>query len=349
VLMRHRVLGGVTGGGYDIPGISELDAPHRIVAMLSTGGHVARLLLWPTHQTPDYGPSALPSGMDRTLTAAATVLTIVLFLIWSVRRAWRKHDADARPFVAVVWCLIAYFPASNLLGATGPIIGERTLYLASVGVALLLAWGLEQLLVRIAAVRPHARGATAVVAAACVAVCVRGYVRANDYARVWQSNAAVFSRIVHVDSLNYRGYQLLAIQAKDRKHYDESARLYARAYALRPYDQTLLTDYTGYLLEMHRPRYARAIGERLFRNPRAWSDPQAITLFLNATSQVWGVDSVLAIARRVNARAPSGRASLYIGMAYDLKGDSAAAQAAYRDGLRNAPRDSALAAHISSR
>jgi hypothetical protein len=344
-IVRRIVLGGVTGAtSLAVPGLAELNASQRIVAMLSTGGDVARLLLWPTNQSPDYGPTSLAVGPERILAAMATMLTIVLLIVWTSRLAFRRDAPDARPLVGVAWCLIAYFPASNLLGATGPIIGERTLYLTSAGVAMILAWCIEK------AWAQRTRSALIVpaVAAAIVIVCVRGYAQTERYAGVWRNHDALFSRIVEADSLNYRGPQLLAIEAKNHKRYAESARLYARAYALRPYDETLLVNYGEYLSEMGRPRHALAIAERLFRNPSVWTDPRAVTLFLNSTGRVWGVDSVLAAAARLNARAPSARAALFVGMAYEVKGDSGAARAAYRAGLNHTPRDSALAVRLGS-
>jgi len=106
--------------------------------------------------------------------------------------------------------------------------------------------------------------------------------------------------------------------------------------------------YGQYLLDKNRPRYALAIGQRLFTHKDVWTDPGAITLLLNATARVWGVDSVLATARRLHAVAPSARSSLFIGLSYETLGDSTAALAAYRDGLRTAPGDSALAARTAA-
>ncbi|MEO7083488.1 MAG: hypothetical protein ABI442_01725 [Gemmatimonadaceae bacterium] len=353
VIVRRLVLGGLTGtSSLAVPGLAELSAPQRVWAMLSTGGHVARLLLWPTMQTPDYGPTTLPTGIDRSLAASATVAVIVLGVAWAMRLALRPDRPDSRPLVGVLWCLIAYFPASNLIGATGPILAERTLYMTSAGVAMLVGWSLEHLFEQRAARSASLSRIslpTVAAAAVIVAACVRGYTQTKEYARVWRDHHALFTRIVAVDSLNYRGYQMLAIEAKDRRQYDESARLYARAYVLLPSEPTLLTNYGEYLLEMRRPRYALAIGERLMTHPDAWTDARAVTLLLNATARVWGVDSVLASAERLNARAPSARSALFIGMAYDLMGDSSAARTAYHDGLRIAPADSALLAHTSLR
>ncbi len=352
VFARRLVLGGVTGQrAFDIPGLAELDAPNRIEAVLSTGIRVMGLLLWPTRQTPDYGPSALPAGGERTLAAATTVLIVLLVLFWSSRLAFRSERRDTRPLTAVAWCLLAYLPASNLLAATGAVIAERTLYVASVGVAMLLAWCLEQALAyasaRNTSVARRGRVLPVLATIAIAAVCAREFVQTRQYSRVWHDHHALFSRMVQVDSLDYRGYQLLAMEAKDERRYDESARLYTTAYALRPSDRTLAAEYAEYLLEMHRPRYAAAIGERLERHRAAWTDPQAVTLYLTATGQAWGADSVLQAAKRLNGRAPSAQTALFIGMALEVKGDFLAAREAYLDGLRYAPTDSALRARVA--
>ena len=107
---------------------------------------------------------------------------------------------------------------------------------------------------------------------------------------------------------------MLAHENERRGRNAESARLYARAYALRPSDPTLLTNYGEYLLETNRPRYALAIGQRLFRHTDIWTDPRAVTVLLNATARVWGIDSVLGTARRLHSLAPSAQSSLFIGL-----------------------------------
>jgi hypothetical protein len=358
VIVRRIATGALAGAGsLGVPGLSELSGPQRIIAMLSTGGHVARLLFWPSMQSPDYGPSELAVGLSRVLAAAATALTLLVALIWSGRRAFRSNDADARPLVAVVWCLIAYFPASNLVAATGPILAERTLYVASIGVAMLVAWSLEQLGVYVVARRAigarqsspwKARVPMLVVGVIYLAICARGYVRAEAYSRVWRLRHSLFTRIVEVDSLNYRGYQLLAIEANDQHEPTRAADLYRRAYSLRPTDPLVIADYGEFLLETGDSRSALTMGERLMQTPAMRTDARAVTLYLNATGPVWGVDSVLAFAQRLNTTSPSARAALFIGMAYAAKRDTAAARAAYRAGLERFPRDSALIALSTS-
>src|SRR5205085_250974 len=128
------------------------------------------------------------------------------------------RSRDARPLVAILWTLIAFLPASNLLTATGQILAERTLYVSSIGVAMLVAWGLD----RIFALAPTPADASgtrvrrqlvSIAAAMAVAVaCIRGFVRTRDYAGVWRTHMSLFSAMVRADSLSYRGYELLAIE-----------------------------------------------------------------------------------------------------------------------------------------
>jgi hypothetical protein len=354
---RRAVLGGLVGTvSIAAPGIAGLSAGHRVWAMLSLGGRVGRLLLWPSVQNPNYGPSVLPPPGGPTPAALATLATIAAALGASWWLARRAPSRDARALAAISWCLVAILPASNLFTATGQILAERTLYVSSIGAAMLVAWGLDRLsdVVRSGAraTRPATPRLSAAVAAIAVlafaGACVRGFVRTRDYAGVWRTHASLFAQMVRADSLNYRGYQLLALEAKRHGQRAEADRLYARAYALYPDDRILLGDYGEYLLQGGRPVEALAVGTKLLTHDDLRTDPRAVTIFLNATDQVWGVDSVLVAARRLSGAKPSARSALFVGMALEAKGDTAGARTAYRDGLRLAPQDSALLVHAAA-
>jgi len=297
IVLRRVVLGGVTGTtSLAVPGLDAMTGPQRVWAMLSTGGDIARLLVWPTTQSPDYGPTALTDGTMRNLLAVCTLLVIALALLWSSRLAWRAHERDTRPLAAVLWCLLAYLPASNLFGATGPVIGERTLYTTSVGVAMLIAWCLERVLVHAAQYRRELARRVLVGAAviALVAACVRGYRRSVDYAGVWRDHQSLFWQMVRADSLYYRGYELLAMDAQSHNRLAEAQHLYLRAYTMRPFDPTVLTAYGEFLLQVHRPRHALAMARRLLRDRRERSDARAVALYMNAAAAVRGADSAAA-------------------------------------------------------
>jgi hypothetical protein len=56
---------------------------------------------------------------------------------------------------------------------------------------------------------------------------------------------------------------------------------------------------------------------------------------------------VLAAAQRLNAASPSAASALFIGLAHEARGNAVGALAAYRQGLRLAPTDSALLARAA--
>jgi cytochrome c-type biogenesis protein CcmH/NrfG len=201
---------------------------------------------------------------------------------------------------------MAYLPASNLLGATGPVIGERTLYTTSVGVAMLVAWCLERVFAYAAEHRERlaARASAIVGALAVLVACGRAYRHTTAYAEVWRDQPSLFAQVIRADSLHYRGYQLLAIEAENHDRFDEARRWYARAYTMRPYDPTLLTGYGEFLMRAHRPRHALAIAQRLVRDPSVGADPRAARLYLDAVRAVWGADSAAATMTRFRTRAP---------------------------------------------
>ena len=351
---RRAVLGGFMGSAsIAAPGLDGLSAWERVWAMLSLGGRVARLMIWPTVQNPHYGPSMLPQVTGPTAAAVVTVAVIVVAVAASLWLACRSPSHDSRPAVAIAWCLLAFLPASNLLTATGQILAERTLYVSSMGVAMLLAWGLDRVfgLVRWSRREPRLTLLPQVAALATAVVlsvaCIRGFVHTRSYARVWRSHTELFTQMVRADSLSYRGYQLLAIQADKTGHRAEADRLYARAYTLYPHDRTLLADYGEYLLKRQQPVQALTIGQHLLAFDDMRTDGRAVTIYLDAVDRVWGVDSALIAARRLTDRSPSARSCLFVGLALEAKGDSAGARAAYAAGLRIAPHDSALTTRLT--
>jgi hypothetical protein len=119
------------------PTFFDQDATGRLATMLPVVFHVVRLLVWPFQLSPDYHPRVVdrldavtPLGL-----AGAAFLLLLLALGLAVRR---RHPAvsAALGFVAIAW-----LPTANLLFPTGIVLSERTLYLASVGIALLAGLG----------------------------------------------------------------------------------------------------------------------------------------------------------------------------------------------------------------
>jgi hypothetical protein len=300
IVARVAVLGAFVPAGIVAPGLDDLSLVQRIWAMLSLGPLVAHLLLWPATLNPHYGPSYIAGNHGPTLAAALTLVVIIAASVFSVRRAQR---GDRRPLAALAWMLIAFLPASNLLSATGQILAERTLYGASVGVAMLIALGAEGVLSRAAATTGRAhRAYPALVGGA--ALLVIGILARHTWREVrpWRSHEALFRQMVAADSASYRGRWLLGLDA--RSHGDTTVALawLGEAYARYPRDRQLLIDYSETLMQHGQPREASAVARGLMAWPEMRRSPEAVALYLNAVERGYGADSALAARRWLRDR-----------------------------------------------
>ena len=100
----------------------------------------ARLLLVPARLSADYQPAVIE--LARTVTPGvglgvllASALAAAIFLLW------RRVPELA---FGLGWVPVTIAPVSNLLFVTGVVLAERTLYLPSVGVALVAGWVIER-------------------------------------------------------------------------------------------------------------------------------------------------------------------------------------------------------------
>lgn len=311
-LARHRVLGGFAGrDSIAAPGIESLPSGERVWAMLSLGGRVLRLLFWPGTLNPHYGPSTLPTAHGPTAAALATVLVILATFgacaIVAVDRRWR----DPRPLAAVLWIGVAFFPASNLLVPTGQILAERTLYVSSMGSAMLVAWTLDRIGVWVRGQRV----AVAAIAALFLALCASEFQRSRDYAGVWKDHLRLFTYMTVADSSSYRGYQLLSMEMTRRHRDAEATRLYDHAYSLYPSDPILSADYAEFLLKSNRPAEALRVARTLMTHPDLRTTDRAVSLYLTATGAALGRDSLLAVGHRLAVSDPSRAVTLFLARA----------------------------------
>lgn len=93
---------------------------------------IARLLLFPIPLSPDYSFNALPlaRGPERSVLAGGL---LALLLLWIWIRAWRVP----RRFLMIALAVAVYAPLSNIFFPITLLLGERTLYLATIGLAVL--------------------------------------------------------------------------------------------------------------------------------------------------------------------------------------------------------------------
>ena len=246
-VMRSAVLGGpLTGEPIAALGIAGMTTPERIVAMTSLVPKIALLLVWPEGINPHYGPSTFP---DQRLAFAAigAALILVVFTLGAVA----ARRGDRRVLAAAGIAALSFLPASNLLVPTGQVLAERTLYLPSVGVALLIGVVADRFARRNV---PSflLRAATS----AFVLVLLWSAVRSARWTEHWRDHERLFGRMIAADPRGYAGYWLAGVEATRQKRAADGLRLFERAYALEQRDRGLVLHY-GASLASH-GEYQRA-------------------------------------------------------------------------------------------
>jgi protein O-mannosyl-transferase len=192
--IRGHVLGNAAAAPFpfvDNPLIGASFWTARLTALKIVGKYLL-LLLWPARLSYDYSYNEIPAFGWRlsawedwkTVIALIVVVAVVAVAIRSYRRQ--------KPFFFfILFFFIALAPVSNLVIIIGSIMGERFLYLPSVGFAACAAFLVYAISQRLPEGQPFYRHAgVAALAVALIALAVRTYDRNADWSdpgRFWQS------------------------------------------------------------------------------------------------------------------------------------------------------------------
>ena len=101
------------------------------------------LLVWPRQLSNDYSYAQIPLAQGTVLDWIGCLLLVggALAALWQARRN--------RPVLFFAWfSFVTFLPVSNLLFATGTILGERLMYLPSAGLVAIVAIALRASLAR---------------------------------------------------------------------------------------------------------------------------------------------------------------------------------------------------------
>jgi hypothetical protein len=230
LVLRTLVTGWLAG---DFPHIviGTATYPERIFTMLRVSLEWPRLLLWPAHLQADYSPR----DIDRALgfgPAQAAGLVLLGGLVWLTLWAWRR-----RPVVSfgLLWFAVAIFPVSNLVLKAGIVLAERTLFLPSAGVMLVLGVGIASML-------EGAPWRKRLGLALTVALAILGVWRSAVRQPVWRDTGTVFAQTVRDAPQNYRAHWTYGLYLFQHGKRDSAFREIATAIALYPADATLFSD-----------------------------------------------------------------------------------------------------------
>jgi hypothetical protein len=196
LVLRRQAEGDVSFAAV-APTFFGLGTAGRLSTMMPVVFVLVRLLVWPFDLSADYHPRvverlahATPEGVaGALLLGAAAALAVAV---------WRRDRAVS---VGLLLIGIAWLPTANLLFPTGVVIAERTLYLASAGVALVVAEGARYLM---------ARRGTPWAVAASLAVAAPFAVRTAVGIPVWRSNRDLILHGLVAHPESYRVHQAAA-------------------------------------------------------------------------------------------------------------------------------------------
>jgi Tfp pilus assembly protein PilF len=332
---RHAVLGTLSVDPEAVAiGIKGVTASERVWTMLAAMPLVGELLLWPSRLMMHYGHSTIVPQDGPSMTA---VVSVALIAVLGAAAAVRARSGDWRPLVALGWMAITFLPASNLLVPTGQLLAERTLYLPSVGVALLAGWMLARLAERVPARTPARALALPVLVLASL-----GAARAATAASRWRDNFTLFNSGIAADPLAYRPHLSLASWHLQQGHRGEAMALYEHAYSLYARDPKLALNYGREL--MADGETERALG--VLRQGLA-DAPRSTLLrvqYLSALLAARGPDSLLRDVRSHPQPDPA-RASLplFVARAFEVKGERDSVARVMGEAAAVAPRDGSLA------
>jgi hypothetical protein len=278
-------------GGLQAAGMNEIlgGAPFsvRVLTMLGVVVEWIRLLVWPAQLSADY---SFPRTHVATTPALDMIPGVVVIAGCAVLAWWMRHVKPVITF-AILWIAVTMAIPSNLVMVTGFVLAERTLFLASAGVALIASVALAELWRSVDAGLRMPRVALTTAVALLV---VFGIIRSSTRNPVWRDNETLFHQTVedvpfssrahwmlgeHFASTNRQreavGEMLLAVAlgrrddvlllgaAADRLHMNgmcgRAMPLYRRALALTPKNEQLRANTSLCLMTLGRIAEARAL------------------------------------------------------------------------------------------
>ena len=202
VVLRTFVVGRLAQGG---PNVLLLAAPFstRLFTMLRVFMEWIRLFAWPANLSADYSSRRIEAAtsFDPSMVAPLLVIASLVAIAWSVSRS--------KPAVTFgfLWAGVALLMPSNLVVVTGNVLAERTLFLASAGLAICAGMAAVELW---NAMSERGRALHLANVAALIALLAAGIFRSSTRNVAWHDNEKLFRQTVADVPMSYRAHWMLA-------------------------------------------------------------------------------------------------------------------------------------------
>ncbi|HSA10026.1 MAG TPA: tetratricopeptide repeat protein [Candidatus Paceibacterota bacterium] len=199
-------------------------------------------MLWPKDLSILYPhPGHWPAWQVVGSAVLLVAVCVVVFLL-----------ARRRPYLAVGWLWFCgtLVPVIGLVQVGIQSMADRYTYLPLIGLFIMVAWGLEELVPE----RPWRGGVLAIVAALSLAVCA---LLTERQIRFWRDSEALFRHAVQVTANNYLAYNNLGFYLNGRGRTSEAMENYRMALKINPAYEDALNN-LGYALAGQK-KFAEAV------------------------------------------------------------------------------------------
>ncbi len=233
IVFRHQALVDIAPTWFRASAVDRWLTEARVVP------EYIRLMIAPYTLRMEYSPRVIDVAHHLSpLVAAGMVVTAAV--VAALAYAWRRAPAAA---FGLAWFGIAVSPVSNVVFASGVVLAERTLYLPSVGAAILAGWVVQEAMRRLDA-RPAGRpvghrlpmGLRGLAMGGALAMLMAFAVRTWTRTAIWHDDKRLLVDAMLTESESYRTH-LWAAEILG-KHGDVAGaqREYAMARTLYPED-----------------------------------------------------------------------------------------------------------------
>jgi tetratricopeptide (TPR) repeat protein len=251
LILRWSVLGTVAGE-VPAPALRGLTGGERVLTAITVWPEYLRLMVFPASLSADYAPGVIMVARGVTPDVLLGLAVLIAWLggaVFFLRRA---------PMVGLglAWFALTVLPVSNLVIPTGVLLAERTLYLPSVGLALVAA-DLARRAVTTSERRTRAL-AMALAAVAGLALFVRTVTR-NP---AWLDSYTMVNTLAMEHPESYLALQHRASGLVRVGEMEDAAAAYDAAVELAPRHYGLLTEAGGFYARLRQEERAESLLRR---------------------------------------------------------------------------------------
>lgn len=288
----------------------------------------ARLLIWPVALSADYSYNQIPLveglGDMRNLCSLLAVGIYLTLLITSARRA---------PFFcfALLFAAITFALTSNLLLPIGTVIGERLLYLPSMGFCFAVAWAAGN-----AARRwNHSQAASA---ARFALVALVGFYAARTVLRNtnWRSNLSLMESALEASPGSVKVHHNLGHLYAEQGDLDAAESHYLKALKIRPGHPPSIKGLAQLSADLNRTDQAAALYQQALEQ-----DPKDPNLHFNLgvvfqKAKRWP-EAIAAFRQALSLQGEHSEARLNLAFCLEQQGETEEAAQTYFEGIRQEP------------